>query len=303
MNNIVIKTEDLSRDYGSLKALDKANISIEKGRVVVLLGPNGAGKTTFLHLLMGMLEPTEGEAKVLGADSRAMPGKIVNKIGYIGDGEEPPRWISIKKMVNLQAGASENFNHEFARQFLSKRHLSLKHSFGSLSKGQKKWVRAALVIAAGPDILLLDEPADGLDPSARLELYNELRDYINDAHATVIVATHIIGDIERIADDVAIINHGKIVTHAGLEDLRDQVREIQLPGSEQAPVFGNDVEVLGSKVTAGVRLVWIKSVVGQRGKLANLLPANVPIRSVGLETFYLAMTEHNENNKAIERQE
>jgi len=267
MNNIAIRTEGLSRDYGNFRALDKVDLAIENSRVVALLGPNGAGKTTFLRLLMGLLEPTEGKAWVLEADSRGLPEKISARIGYMGDADEPPHWSTIKQLTKLQAGASRGFDHEFAKRFMTKRGLSVKSAYGSLR----------------------------LDPSARRDLYDEVRDHVTDIDATAIVATHIISDIERIADDVAIINHGRIVTYAALEDLREQVREIQLAEGSRMPEFSNGIEILGSKTAAGARLVWVRCLDEALRKFKDISGEKVVIRSVGLETFYLAMTEHSEN--------
>ena len=199
--NTIIKTENLGRDYGRVQALDDVNLCIEKGRVVALLGPNGAGKTTFLRLLNGMLEATRGRSEILGVDSRAMPSEVVSRVGYMGDTDQPGGWVTIRQLIGLQAGVSDRFDRDFIGQFLEKRGLGLKCSFGSLSKGQKKWVRAGLVLAGRPDVLFFDEPAEGLDPSVRVELYDQLRDYVNESDTTVISATHIISDIERIADD------------------------------------------------------------------------------------------------------
>lgn len=293
MNEIAIKTENLSRDYGRLRALNTVELSIESGRVVALLGPNGAGKTTFLRTVMGLLEPTEGKAWILGSDSRALTEDVACRIGYMGDGDEPPRWATARQLIRLQAGASRQFDIKRAEQFLAKRGLGPGSTYGSLSKGQKKWVRSCIVLAGNPQVLLLDEPAEGLDPSARRSLYDELRDYVTDSDATAIVTTHIIADIERISDDVAIINKGHVITYAALEDLREQVREIELAGGEKTLQFAGDIEVLGSKDVPGGSLVWVRCPQEARHILEQTCPKKTAIRSVGLETFYLAMTEHN----------
>jgi ABC-2 type transport system ATP-binding protein len=296
MNDIVINATDLCRDYGQFRALDKASLSIAKDRIVALLGPNGAGKTTFLHLVMGLLEPTEGNATVLGADSRKMSKEIVAQIGYMGDGDEPPGWVTAKKLIAMQRESSARFDTKFIKKFLADRELCLNKSFGSMSKGQKKWVRAGLVLASMPKVLILDEPAEGLDPSARHELYDCLREYITDSGATAVVATHIIGDIERIADDVAVIHKGKVVTHACLEDLRDEVSEIHLSENELPASITDDFELIGKKEVADGRLFWVRSTKVPHEELKNLLGEQSHVRRIDLQTFYLAITENNHNS-------
>ena len=303
MNECAIRTENLSRDYGKFRALDNMNLNIEKGHVVALLGPNGAGKTTFLRLLMGLLEPTCGNSFVLQNPSRALPKSVTSKIGYMGDMEEPPQWSSIKQLMELQAGVSAGFNRDYFIQSMKKRELELNKTYGSLSKGQKKWVRAGLVLAGMPDVLLLDEPAEGLDPSARKDLYDQLRDYVTDNDTTAIVATHIIGDIERVADDVAIINHGHLITYADLEDLREQVKEVQLGEIETLPELGEEIEVLGSKNSDGARIIWIKCPEDAQQKLEQTLGEKVVMWTVSLETIYLALTEHNSNKHQAQLKE
>jgi ABC-2 type transport system ATP-binding protein len=297
MSQKIIKTEQLGRDYGRLCALDNVSLAIEKSRVVALLGPNGAGKTTFLHILMGLLEPTRGCARVLESNSRSLSAGISGKIGYMGDGDEPPGWTTIRQLISLQAGASESFTKQDAQELIAQRGLKKNAVFGSLSKGQKKWVRAALVLAARPELLVLDEPAEGLDPAARVELYDKLRDYVTESDATAIVATHIIGDIERIADDVAIIYKGSVVTYACLEDLREQVREVHLKGSDSVPEFGEGIEVLGSKGVEDGLLAWVRCSHEAQQELVKVCGSKAEIRTVGLETFYLAITAHNGNDK------
>ena len=303
MSENVIRAENLCRDYGKFRALDNLNMEIPKGRVVALLGPNGAGKTTFIKLLLGLLEPTAGNCFVLDKPGRALPKYAVSKIGYMGDTDEPPRWTTIKQLMEVQTGAAHKFDKDYFVQSITKRELNLNKTYGSLSKGQKKWVRACLILASKPEVLLLDEPAEGLDASARKDLYDKLRDYVTDTDATAMVATHIISDIERVADDVAVINHGRLIIHADLEDLREQVREIQLGSDETLPELGDEIEVLGSKSSDGAKIVWIKCPEKSRGFMEQLLGEKVVMWTVSLETFYLALTEHNSNNTQKQLQE
>jgi len=289
MSEAVIETTNLSRDYGRVRALDALNLRIAAERVVALLGPNGAGKTTLLHILTGLLEPTEGRAQVLGDNSRALSKDVAAALGYMGDSDEPPRWMTIGQLVAVQAGVSKVFDRELAKAFLDGRGLKPATRYGSLSKGQKKWVRAALVLGQRPKVLLLDEPAEGLDPSARRDLYDNLRDYVTERGATALVATHIIGDIERIADDVAIVDKGRLLLHGALEELREQVREVQLPAGEEEPRFG---QTLGAKTVGETRLVWIRCEGAEEEDVRKMLPERVQMRSVNLETLYLAMTDN-----------
>lgn len=297
MNGGAIRTEGLTRDYGRFRAVDHLNLTIEPGRVVALLGPNGAGKTTLLRLLLGLLEPTKGRSWLLGGASRALPEAVVSRIGYMGDAEEPPGWAAIGRLIDLQADASREFDRQRMRGFLELRELSPGRTYGSLSKGQRKWVRAGLILAAGTDVLLMDEPAEGLDPSARQDLYDRLREHASQRDATVVVATHVISDIERVADDVVLIDRGRLVVHAALEDLREQVRQIELSADEPAPAWPEGVDVLGRRCDCDVQFVWVQCPPGIESDLESALPRQAVVRRVGLETFYLAVTQHGRQTR------
>jgi ABC-2 type transport system ATP-binding protein len=292
MNSGAIRVEGLTRDYGRFRALDHVNLTIEPGRVVALLGPNGAGKTTLLRLLMGLLEPTEGRSWLLGGASRALPEAVVSRIGYMGDAEEPPGWATIQGLIDLQAGASAHFDRERMKQLLEAQGLGPGRTYGSLSKGQKKWVRAGLILAAETDVLLMDEPAEGLDPSARRDLYDRLREQASQRDATAVVATHVISDIERIADDVALLDRGRLAVHAALEDLREQVRQVELPAAEPVPPWPKGVDVLGRGCDGDVQFLWVQCPPGTESDLESVLSRQAVVRRVGLETFYLAVTQH-----------
>jgi ABC-2 type transport system ATP-binding protein len=291
MSQGFIATEGLSRRFGHVWALNLVNLKIESGRIVALLGPNGAGKTTLLRLLMGLLEPTEGQSRLLGANSRSLPDAVTARVGYMGDLEEPPRWAKLRDLVALQAGVSAPFDRAGVEEFMLSRDLDLSRPYGTLSKGQKKWVRAGLILAGGADVLLMDEPAEGLDPSARQDLYDRLRRCVSQRDATAIVATHVISDIERVADDVALIDHGRLLAYAALEDLREQVRQIELPADEPVPVWPQEVDLLSRKVEGDVQLLWVRCRPGTP-ELEAVLPADAVIRGVGLERFYLAMMDN-----------
>lgn len=286
----ILRVKQLTKDFGGLRALDRLDFDVYEKEIVALIGPNGAGKTTFLKLLMGLIEPTTGQACVLGHSARSLPPDLSGRIVGMIEGHEPPTWAKLKLLAALQAGASPNFDFPFLKTFCADRGIWTK-PYGALSKGQKRWLLAGLTLASRADLLLLDEPADGLDPAARRSFYDQLRDYATDLDATCIVATHIISDIERVADDVAIIDHGRIALYESLEDLREQVREVEFPGTAP-PTLGEDVEVLGSKQAAGSTLAWVKSSIDDP-ELQGRAGPHARIRNVTLESLYLLITDHN----------
>jgi len=300
MNSPAIQATNLSRHYGRTPALRNMDLDVPAGRILALLGPNGAGKTTFLKLVMGLIEPTTGQVSVLGHPSRSLPPQLAGKVVGMIEGHEPPSWAKLELLAALQAGASPNFDFPFLKTFCADRSIWTKR-YGALSKGQKRWLLAGLTLASRADLLLLDEPADGLDPAARRSFYDHLRDYATDLNATCVVATHIISDIERVADDVAILVRGRIALYGSLEDLREQVREIESPG-DTTPQFGEGVEVLASKGIAGSTLTWVKSPLDD-GELQRRAGAGATVRNLTLESLYLLTAGQNGDSLSREAKE
>ncbi len=289
MNDPAIRTQNLTRWFGPVKALDGLSIEVERGRVLALLGPNGAGKSTFHRLLTGLIAPTEGHAWVFGADCRRLTPEVSPRLVAIGEGREPESWATARDLFHLQAAASPEFDREAATRLCRSRGVPLRRPYGSLSKGQKRWLLAAAVLSSGADLLLLDEPAAGLDPAARREMFDHLRDYVNGREATALVATHIISDVERVADDVAIIEHGQLLLSAPLESLREEVREVEFPPSGEFPEATEGIEVLGRRDAAESGLIYVRCPEGV-DPLTRSLPTSARVRPVTLEDLYLAVT-------------
>lgn len=289
MTDYVVETVNLCRDFGDVHAVNDVSMRVSKGTILAVLGPNGAGKTTLMRLLMGLLEPTAGQGLILGDPLRRQA--TPSRVAYMGDGHEPPRWATPAMLEALQVAASPRFSRPFFRRLLSERELSPSWRYGELSKGQKRWVLAAAAFASGADLLLLDEPADGMDPAARRSMYDYLRKYANQAEASALVTTHIIGDIERVADEVAIIDRGRLVLHASVEDLREQVRHVELSGQGELPDLPDAVRVLGAQRLGNSCLAWLRCQGVDDGQLQGLLGPRASLRNATLEEIYMAIVE------------
>lgn len=289
MTQYAIKTQSLTRRFNQVQALSNINLEVEPGNIIALLGPNGAGKTTFIRLLMGLIEPSEGEAKVLGQDSRALTSKISRRIGYMADTAEPPKWLTVNQLLSLKAAVASDFDYESIERLLD---VHPESTYGILSKGQKRWVMAVAALAARPDLMLMDEPAEGLDPSARRVLYNHLRDYVSESQATAVVTTHVISDIERVADRVAILNEGELVLHGSLEDLRDQVREIRFPMDQEPLDWPESVEILGHRKDPHELIFWVRCA----PETLRAMPLDhAQLHPVSLGDLYLLITEKDKD--------
>lgn len=290
----LIFAESLGRSFGQLTALQDISISIGPGTICSLLGPNGAGKTTLIRLLYGLITPTSGTCAIAGDSTLPRSKHSLQATGCLIDGVEPPGHISIQELMLLNQSVGPEFDSRRAKELLDRKQLGRRVVWRTLSKGQKRWVALAMQLCRGCDILLLDEPADGLDPHSRSELYDLIRREANDRGVAALVTTHIINDIEKITDEVCILHRGKILLGEPLEDLRDQILSIVLEDPTAVP---NDVQVLHQSATSeteSTTTVWIRDIVGHLD--GTVLPGEVRRSRASLAELYRVVIDQAEKS-------
>jgi ABC-2 type transport system ATP-binding protein len=293
MNEPSIEVQHLIRHYGHKPALAGVDLAIGPNSIAALIGPNGAGKTTLLHLLVGLLEPTEGSVRLLGRSPRPLASAVAPLVQVVGDRHEPPGYARLRDLVDLQHAACPKFDRRLCGRLIADHNLSLSSRFGTLSKGQRRWTLAALALASNPRVLILDEPADGLDPSARRMLYEHLRQYVNDTGATVLVASHVLSDLERVADEVVVLRAGRVVLHDSLESIREQTRELVLHRGDASPDWLTHFQILAEQDDGVQRKQWIRSHGNEanREHALSLADTHTGVHHVNLESLYFALTE------------
>ncbi len=221
MTASVIKTQNLTRKFGDLAAVDNITFEVKKGELFGLLGLNGAGKTTLLRLLTGQLESSKGRAKVLGVDPSTDPIKIKHKIGIVPEIESPPSFLTPKEYL-LFIGLIRDLNKIETRVDHWIRFLDLVDLQNvpnkDLSKGEKQKVMLAAAFIHDPSLLFLDEPFIGLDPYHQKQVRDHLIKYIENG-GTIFMCTHILELAEKMCTRIAIIDHGKLVASGTLDEL------------------------------------------------------------------------------------
>ena len=243
MNPNIIETNSLCRAFGSKTALADVSFRTEPGMILVLLGKNGAGKTTLMRLLNGSIQPTAGQAGLLGFPARALPDRLRRVIGWIGENPRIPGSPTVRECLELQAAADPDFQIQAAHELLTERDIPLDSQTRSLSKGQVQWLLAACALARPCKVLLFDEPAEGMDPEARRRFYEHVRLHVNRHASTAVISTHIIHDIEPIADEIMILHKGRLLWHEPLEAMRDQLRIVS-PDALDGPLPG--IRIIGT---------------------------------------------------------
>ncbi|MHC4715283.1 MAG: AAA family ATPase, partial [Planctomycetota bacterium] len=197
-----------------------------------------------------------------------------------------------RRVIALQEAAAPDFDRPLAEGLCRGRSLDLDQPFRALSKGRKSWLVAAVALSSPAAVLLLDEPAEGLDPEARRVLYGAIRDHIERHGSLALVATHIIADIERVADEVLFIDNGRLKFAGQLEELREEVIEVELAAGDIPPTVPG-AKVLGEADLGDVQLVWMRCAEPDRA-LSSPALARATVRRVGLERLYLALCGNHE---------
>ncbi|MGI9628053.1 MAG: ABC transporter ATP-binding protein [Longimicrobiales bacterium] len=225
----VVRSEGLRKTFGKDIALSGVDLQVPEGAVYVLVGPNGAGKSTLLRVLMNMLHADSGKAEVLGLDSHSHGPEVRAQIGYVPedyDGGYP--WIPTGRLLEHQAAYFPSWDQDYFKRLADLFELQLDRRFGKLSKGQARRVQLAMALAHRPPLLVLDEPTDGLDPIMRDETLALLAEHIADTPTTVLMSTHRVYEVERLADHVGLLRGGRLVSQLPREDLRRLVRRYQV---------------------------------------------------------------------------
>lgn len=278
MSNAVA-TFALTKHFGSVVALDSLDLAIPQGTIFGVIGPNGAGKSTLLRLLIDVLRPTSGRAEVLGMDPREGGGPLRARIGYLpGEFRVDPR---LTGLMHLEFWASLSPGRDAlrrGRELAERLEVDLSRAAGKLSKGNKQKLGVAQAFMHSPELLILDEPSSGLDPLIQQTFLQLVRE----AHAggaTVFLSSHILSEVEQVADSAAILRHGRVVREATIPELRAtaqrHLRAVVRAGSvaevrEAAAASGLEhleIAALGEEVSiTGMTLGRSNDVVGLLGR-------------------------------------
>lgn len=288
----VIEARELRKVFpGGVAAVDSLDLRVRSGSIYGLIGPNGAGKTTLLRLLMGLVRPDSGQALVLQEDLWRASRSVRSRIAYVSQNQQVHSWMTLEELCRYASHLYERWDAPYARKLAEGWRLNLKMQVGAMSLGDQRKVALLLAFASRPDVLLLDEPAAGLDPVTRRSLLEEILE-INSCGegCTVLFSTHLLEDLERIIDYIGIMDQGRLVLSARLDELQTTVRRVQvvfqsntvppgffIPGSLRT-------EIAGPVATGLARLVNE----AQLDCIRHLPGARLQIFPLNLEEIFLA---------------
>jgi len=235
MSEYVIETHGLTRYFGRHCVVNELNLRVPRGSIFGFLGRNGAGKSTTIRMLLGMIEPTRGSARILGRDSRELTPEDRARIGYLPEGHHVYGWMTVAECGKFQSDFYPKWNEEIFRAVLSHFRLDMKNKAGNLSRGQRAGLCLALVLAPEPELLILDDPALGLDPVARRSLIQSMLYVTRRADRTILFSSHLLSDVERVADEICVLDRGVLRASCRLDTFRKQVRQFTLRYDGEGP--------------------------------------------------------------------
>ena len=253
----VLNIENLSKDYKDFK-LDNVSFSIEPGTVMGLIGQNGAGKTTIIRLIMNMTERSGGKITVFGMDNLDDEIAVKNKIGYVSDECYLFYNTTLARTAAACEMAYENWDKEKFSKLIKAWNLPEKKKIGALSKGMQTKAMLAIALCHKPELLILDEPTAGLDPVARIEILDILREFVSDGERSVLFSTHITGDLDKIADVITLIIDGKIRESMSIDMIEDKYAVIS--GSNDRLTRENEKYTIGlRRMNTGFEALVLRS--------------------------------------------
>jgi ABC-2 type transport system ATP-binding protein len=218
-DDLAVETFHLTKRFGRSFAVKGLNLQIPRGRAFGLLGPNGAGKSTTIRMLIGTLAPTLGQARVLGIDVHAESVLVKQKVGYVPETHNIYRWMRVGEVVGFCKSCYQSWNDPLCGELLDRFALDPQKKVKHLSKGMLVKLSLLLAVSHEPELLLLDEPLSGLDPIAREEFLDGVLQVICDRGQTVVISSHMLDDVRRLADSIAILNEGQILVQGNVDEL------------------------------------------------------------------------------------
>ena len=216
----VIEVSELTRRFGARAALISVSLSLPRGAVYGLVGANGAGKTTLIRHILGLLRAESGSVRVFGLDPVADPVGVLSRIGYLSEENDLPGWMRIEELIRYSRAFYPAWDDAYAEELRQGFALDPAAKIKTLSKGQKARAGLLIALAYRPELLVLDEPSSGLDPIVRRDILGAVLRTIASEGRTVLFSSHLLDEVERVADHVTMISDGSIVLSGALAVLK-----------------------------------------------------------------------------------
>jgi ABC-2 type transport system ATP-binding protein len=226
-----IEIERLHYRVGNAFEIPELDLHVPTGSIYGFLGPNGSGKTTTIRLIVGLLRPLSGRITVLGDPMPEQHARVLGRIGYVPEQPHLDATLTVRELIDFQSAFYPRWDRTRADELVQRFELAGDQLFGRLSKGEKAKLMILLALAQCGDLLVLDEPTDGLDPVVRRDILSALLTYVSERQATIFISSHLVHELERVCDWVAVMDNGRLITEAPMEKLKHGTKRLVVTGA------------------------------------------------------------------------
>ncbi|MBN1972885.1 MAG: ABC transporter ATP-binding protein [Sedimentisphaerales bacterium] len=297
MSEPAIKIEGLHFSYGKKQVLKGVNLEVPKGSIFGFLGRNGTGKTTLIKTMLGLQKPHSGKCLVGGMDSFTQTLDIRKRIGFMAEDQQMYGWMKVKQIIKWAAGFYPDWDYEFTDKLAVKFGLPMNIKVKELSKGQNSSLALLLALGHRPDIVILDDPTLGLDPIARKDFLRHVIELLQTDGVTVFFSSHLLYEIEPVADHIAILDKGVIVKSCTTEQLRESVRKFVIAPSPQAD-FSEMQGILDAFQTGNTISVTVEDCdESKRAKIKSMFSNGTQETALNLDEIFEAYVIGNRGSK------
>lgn len=233
---MALEVKDLNKRFGEKETLKNINLTVKTGEILGLVGPNGAGKTTFLKLVMGLIQPTSGEIRIFGEEKNSLTEELRYQIGYIADEPNLYEFLPVEELIKLNQSFYPHWDEKKCQNLIEKMQLPVKEKVKHLSRGMKTQLALILALVPRPQLLLMDEPLEGLDPVRRIHLLNTvLEDFMRSGDGSIIISSHHLEELERMVGKVAFLHQGELRKLAAIDDFKKEEKTIRIVFQKKPP--------------------------------------------------------------------
>jgi ABC-2 type transport system ATP-binding protein len=291
MSNEAIKIKYLVKYYDGRCILDDINLEVPLGCIYGLLGRNGVGKTTLIRILLGLESPTRGETHLLGCDSSRLPADIHGRIGYVAEGHNLIQNYRVGKLINLCKSLSAKWDQDFLNHLLETFRLPMDRKIKQLSSGMRAQLNLSLAMAINPELLILDDPTLGLDTVARRQFLELAIDLLQRDGRTILFSSHILSDVERIADRIGILVAGKLAVDCTLEELKNRVTKLRLIFPEKPPAELHLTDIINQQTRGRELVITVANLNKQKQAIIETFkPSSCTEVPMSLEDIFIECT-------------
>jgi ABC-2 type transport system ATP-binding protein len=256
MSDYAIEMHNVYKSFRKTQVLTGLSLTVERGKTFAFIGRNAAGKTTAIRAMLGLLNRDGGDIRVLGEDPEKEPIKVRAAVGYLAEDQQMYGWMRVEEIIRFVAPFYSTWDHDLALKYVREFDLPLATKVKHLSKGQNVRLGLVLALAHRPELVILDDPALGLDPVMRKQFNRDLITHLQGEGRTVFYSSHLLYEVEPIADEVAILDHGRLIRQADTETLRRDVKQFIVDRHTLAAIRDDlallDMQQVGDEVAVSV---------------------------------------------------